>query len=91
MSHPQSPKRKKESKKINQFLTAALRKKMGSAKKDRKAEIFFAHFGCYCKLFAYYLFKTPNAKIRILRIFRICAVPYYAPVPGTLYTDPSRA
>ena len=48
---------------------------MSSAKKVANFFLpIFAHFGCCHKIFAYYQFKTPNAKIRIPLNFRICTV-----------------
>ena len=48
--------------------------KMGSAKKIAKIKKDFGHFGCHHKNFADYKSKTPNAKIRIPRIYRIHTV-----------------
>ena len=64
MNQPQSPKRKKER---NFFLASCLTQKW-VLQKNRKRKIFFPHFGCFHKNIAYYSFKTPNAKIIILRI-----------------------
>ena len=61
--------------------------KMGTAKKIAKMKYFSPILDAVAK-FAYYEFKTPNAKIRIARSFRICTV-VSPPLPR--FGDPNLA